>query len=72
MEAVIAFFLLFLTLFVMGLAYKNRHIIARWLNDTSLTITDTKRAKHLERTIEDATEELAEIRTRQEKTETGK
>lgn len=67
MESVIAFFLLFLTIGALGLCYKNRHIIARWLNDTSLTVTDTKRKKYLRREIEDAEEELEEIEDRESK-----
>ena len=47
-----------------GMAYKNRHSIARWLNDTTLTVTDEKRKKYLQRRMEDDTDELKEIEKR--------
>lgn len=67
MDTVLGLLLLVLIIFLMGLGYKNRHTVARWLNDTSLIITDENRRKFLQRRMEDDQEELQEIQQRLEK-----
>lgn len=74
MEGFFAFFLILILIVLLGILYKQRHVVARWLNDTNLTVTDAKRKKNLLRTIEDAQEEIREIERREarkSKAETG-
>lgn len=56
-------------MFGSGLLYKNRVIIARWLNDASLAVTDERRITILRRRIEDDTEEIATLEARLHKPE---
>lgn len=65
MSNILGLFILLLLIFGVAMAYKHRHLIARWLNDTSLTENDKKRKVRLQRIIEDAQEEIKEIEERE-------
>lgn len=69
MDSVPALIVTVLLIVGVALAYKNRHTIARWLNDTSLTVTDEKRARYLRYHIAEEQIELEEIDQRLRKNE---
>ena len=64
MDGLMALVILSVLVIMAALAYKNRHSIASWLNDTTLTQTDEKKKRYLKYHIEDCQAEIDEIEKR--------
>jgi len=67
-EGAVSFLLMLALIIGLAFLYTFLYSVARWLNDTNLTVTFTRRKVMLQRRIEDAKFKLGEIARREQRT----